>query len=110
MSYLQRFEENVAHRTLSNKTRYEKRMVLLNEVMYGESKEIGEVDFSAFTVGDFEDAINDMVEYEPDELIESTMDQCVNLGNPIYEINCLAGIVKDVTLLKPQNRKRRTFF
>ena len=111
MSILQRFNANVDEYALGEQNNFSQRMYLLNLMQFGSAEKLRDVDFTKFTVLDLKETINDLIDYRPEEVSEPDYDgECMNLGNPLYEINALAGINKEIQKLKPKREKIRRFF
>ncbi|EFV74965.1 hypothetical protein [Cytobacillus pseudoceanisediminis] len=109
MEYLQRVNDQIASISGQEET-YSQRMYLIELMFYGHAKKLKDVDFSTFTLSELRDAATDILEYEPDETADPVYGEGANIGNPIYEINSLAGITKEVLSLEPKRVKKRRFF
>jgi hypothetical protein len=109
MDFLQRFNEQIAT-TTDQGAQYSQRMYLIELMLFGNAEKIGDVDFSTFTFSDLKDTIDDILEYESDETADPIYGEGANIGNPIYEINSLAGLSKEILAIEPQRKKIRRFF
>lgn len=109
MDYLQRFNEQIADFSDIG-TNYSQRMYLIEMMLFSYAEKLRDVDFSTFTVSDLKAAIEDIIEYQTDEYDEPYAFESQNIGNPIYEINSLAGLSKQVLSIKPLRKKKRRFF
>ncbi|OIJ11483.1 hypothetical protein BKP35_12125 [Anaerobacillus arseniciselenatis] len=109
MDLLQRFEEAMTVHSLDIDTTYSKRMYLIEMMLYGSSEKVGDVDFSTFTVSELKKTIDDILEYESDEITDYDFEDARNIGNPIYELNSLAGLTNNILAVKPQQKKKRRF-
>jgi hypothetical protein len=110
MDFLQRFNEEVDKVALRDGTLFTMRMYLINLMCYSSAKKLKDVDFSTFTVSDLKDSFEVIFEYESDEYDDPSYGECRNIGNPIYELNSLAGFIQGVLAIKPQLEKIRRFF
>jgi hypothetical protein len=109
MDVLQRFNEQATVHTFEG-NKFNKRMYLIELMQFSSAEKLGDVDFSRFTVSDLKDTFNDILEYESDEVQDPCYGWGANIGNPIYEINILAGLTSEVLSVKPQRTKKRRFF
>lgn len=108
--YLLRFNTNLENYGFNNGN-FSQRMYLMNLMLFESGEKVGDVDFSTFTVKDLKDVIGDLLEYQSDETSDPDCDgECINMGNPLYELNVLAGINRDVLKIKPQRTKIRRFY
>lgn len=108
MNALQRFNESISSDLLNENSNYSQRMYLIDVMFYSDAKKLGDVDFSTFSASDLKDTIDDILQYESDESSDF-MEEGTNMGNPIYEINSLAGITKNILDIQPQQKKKRRF-
>lgn len=112
MNILQCFNQSLDqhHSLFDEGANFSKRMYLIEMMLYGYAEKLGEVDFSTFTASDLRTTINDIMGYESDEISDHDFGEDRNLGNPIYELNSLAGLTKEVLSIKPLQKKKRRFF
>ncbi|MEQ2527640.1 hypothetical protein WMO40_13090 [Bacillaceae bacterium CLA-AA-H227] len=111
MSILQRFNANVDEYALGEQSTLNQRMYLLNIMQFGTAEKLKDVDFSSFSASEVKSVIDDLFEYQSDEVSDPQYDgECINLGNPLYEINALAGINQAIIKLKPKRDRIRRFF
>lgn len=109
MDYLQRFNEQITN--LSDQgEHFSQRMYLIEMMLFGNAKKLGEVDFTTFTLTELKDTVDDILGYESDETSDPVFGEGANIGNPIYEINSLAGLTKEILAIEPQRKKKRRFF
>ncbi len=108
MDFLHRFNEHLG--TYDRGAAFSQRMYLIDLLLFSEAQKIGDVDFSTFTVTDLKNAMDDICSYESDEMADPHYGDGANFDNPIYEINLLAGLKKEVVALKPERKKIRRFF
>lgn len=109
MDFLQRFNEQTAN-IGDQGTLYSQRMYLIEMMLFGNAKKLKDVDFSSFTLSELKNTIDDILEYESDETADPIYGEAANIGNPIYEINSLAGLTKEILAIEPQRKKIRRFF
>jgi len=111
MSLVQKFEELVANQTMSGDYghSFRQRMYLIELMLYRDAEKLGDIDFTSFTVGELKDALDDIMNYESDEIHDYEASETINVGNPLLEINRLAGIWQEVSNIKPIRKKRRKF-
>ncbi|MGY3716099.1 hypothetical protein ACWE42_11305 [Sutcliffiella cohnii] len=110
MDFLQRFNKQISTRP-SMSSNYSQRIYLIDLMLYSEAQTLKDVDFSSFTLDELKNAMDDILDYHPDETLDSYYDkEDRNMDNPIYEINALQGMIRDISKLKPLRRKNRRFF
>ena len=112
MSIVQKFDEQIANQVMSENYghSFKQRMYLIELMLYGDAEKLGDVDFTSFTVGELKDTLDDIMSYESDEIHGYETSETINVGNPLLEINRLAGIQNDILKIKPLRMKRRRFF
>lgn len=84
----------------------EKAMEIIGIVEYSDKTKVSDIDFTQFTEKQCERAMDEIMNYYPDEFGD---DGGENAGNLLNEVNRLAHLRQKIGKLKSRNKKRSFF-